>query len=333
MNEPRINPEFEALLGPLPTERRQGLKDQLLRDGACIDPIQTMPNGDILDGMTRWQLMEEIEAEGGPTIYYQQVEVQLNGSTPEQWVIANQINRRNLSTDAIGRLYNRLKGSHGGDRKSANINRAKEQLIGGEGSEGVAKTLGQAANISPSTVKRAAKKGERIDSLPPLVREQVESGQVKLTASQLKTLAESPKLKVIEESLQAGRATTVLDAYHTATGRPLRPAKKDVVESAAQQEEAAEEPSVDVVMKEVARQMESACRRINNLWKELVPPLQKVSHWFDDTRLQNAGIHFGNALNAVRSAKPGCICPKCDGEGCRDCRDTGWYDQQKKATT
>jgi N6-adenosine-specific RNA methylase IME4 len=153
----KIDPEFAALIPPLAPEEREQLERNILADG-CRDPL-TVWDGVIVDGHNRY----EICTRHGLNFLVCDKDF-ANRDEAMDWMDANQLGRRNLTSDqftlALGRRYNRTKKSRGGDRKS------KDQIDTLNGD--TAAQLAVQHGVGEATVKRAAKFAEEVEKTPEL---------------------------------------------------------------------------------------------------------------------------------------------------------------------
>lgn len=131
---PIVDAGFAALCPPLTAEERTGLRDSLLAEG-CRDALVVWgETGILLDGHNRLAICE---AEG---IEYRTVERSFaDRESAEDWVLRNQLGRRNLSPGAASLLRGRL------------YNRQKAPAYGREG-----RTFGVEDSAAPKTAERLA---------------------------------------------------------------------------------------------------------------------------------------------------------------------------------
>lgn len=104
---------------------------------------------------------------------------------------------------------------------------------------------------------------------------------------------------------------------------------KPVVEVVAVEAELIEDEDlpVDERMQLANKQLDSACRAVTKSFKDNVASLADEMLWLQDKgRLGTAEASIRSAMNTIRSCKGAAICPKCDGEGCKPCHQTGWID-------
>ncbi|MDJ0574211.1 MAG: hypothetical protein QNJ65_03470 [Xenococcaceae cyanobacterium MO_234.B1] len=169
-----IDPEFKSLIPPLNPDERLQLEENLKREG-CRDPLVIWKGHNILlDGHNRYDLCSI------HNIPYNTVEIELEDpKAVNDWIIYNQLGRRNLSKEVIsylrGKLYNSLKQSHGGLRNKTGINQHSQELINCSSSSGqnvhLSKTpktgedLAKKEKVNEKTIRRDAKYAESIDRI------------------------------------------------------------------------------------------------------------------------------------------------------------------------
>jgi ParB-like chromosome segregation protein Spo0J len=92
MSEPlQIDPEFRALIPPLTTEERTLLEEGILRDGILAPLVVWRGQWIVLDGHNRLEIAQKHNLD------YEVVEVDCaDRETAKEWIIRNQLGRRNL---------------------------------------------------------------------------------------------------------------------------------------------------------------------------------------------------------------------------------------------
>jgi len=152
-----IKPEFRDLIPPLQPHELEQLHKSLSEDGGARDPLTVWKGADILlDGHNRYDYCTK------HNLAFKVDERELESEADaHDWIIKNQIGRRNLSKDAslllIGKLYNsRKKPKHRPEKGDQNdpLNPEKTADI-------IAKETG----VGSATVKRAAKFTDEADKL------------------------------------------------------------------------------------------------------------------------------------------------------------------------
>ena len=129
--ELKVDEEFKSYLIPLKQEEYELLEKSLKEEG-CREPIITW-NGTIVDGHNRYEICRK---HGIP--FEVQEKQFANREEAIEWIIRNQLSRRNLTADEfkllIGQLYHRLKKRQGRPKKeqakccqNGNISNKQEQ--------------------------------------------------------------------------------------------------------------------------------------------------------------------------------------------------------------
>ena len=149
-----IDEGFKSLLPPLSDQEYKGLEADILKNG-CTDPLTVW--GEILiDGHNR----HAICTEHGLEFSTKAIDF-TDRDAAEDWIDNHQLSRRNLTPGQykgiMGRMYNRRKGTHGGDRKSSDQSDHLKSEI--------ADTIAQEHGVSEVTVRRSGKLMESIGKL------------------------------------------------------------------------------------------------------------------------------------------------------------------------
>ena len=208
-----ISTRLKKLLPSLTDEERKQLKANIEADGRVTDPILYWHDGKknlVVDGMHRF----DIARRGGLPYKTEPMEIAGAIEDVELWMLNRQLGRRNLlSPQAIrklrGELYNRLKGAQGGDHTSEKANSQNDSLLGNAAEE-----VAEKAGVSPATAVRDGARVEALEKCAPSIQKGVESGQVKVSDADVKTLS---KLNPIHQNniaadLRKGQAKTVKEA-------------------------------------------------------------------------------------------------------------------------
>ncbi len=204
----RIDESIRRVLMPLRDDERAMLEQSVLTEG-IRDPLVVWRRGDeliLLDGHHRYELATQ------HGLNYAIVEMDFDDeSQAVQWVLRNQLARRNLTdeqrTILIGRYYNQLKRApHRPADKGRNLRPLSDS---GKTAEQVATVFG----IDRSTVYRAAEFAaafEQLESVSPEAARRVESGEVKDAKTMLPKI-EPELLPKVAERIAKGE-TRVQDA-------------------------------------------------------------------------------------------------------------------------
>jgi hypothetical protein len=186
----QIDAEFKNLIPPLSTDERRQLETNLITEG-CRDPLVVWVGHNILlDGHNRWEICSQYG------IDFQTVEIELpDWEAARDWIINNQLSRRNLTKEALsylrGRRYLQQKKPRGGI--GANQYR-KMQIPQNEGTAQTAERLASELKVSRATIERDAKFALAVDALIETLgdetRRYILSRDAKLTKRDTLELAE-----------------------------------------------------------------------------------------------------------------------------------------------
>jgi hypothetical protein len=178
-NQIVIDLEFQNLIRPLSDKERAELRDSLSSCGLLMPLVIWKHEGKniLVDGHNRLSLWKEFN---GFNDEYELKTQELffgNRDNAKEWIIKNQLGRRNLSPDdyklLVGMLYNQRKktkseaGSKGGSSKDQN-----DTCL-----ESTAEVVAAETGVSPATVKRAGKLAAKVEEIqqaePELPRQEV----------------------------------------------------------------------------------------------------------------------------------------------------------------
>ena len=204
----KIDETIRRVLMPLRDDERALLEQSVLAEG-IRDPLVVWRRGDeliLLDGHHRYELAQK------HGLNFSVVEMEFDDeSHAVQWVLRNQLARRNLTdeqrTIVIGRYYNMLKRApHRPADKGDKLSPLAES---GKTAEQVATVFG----VDSRTVYRAAEFAaafEQLESVSPEAARRVESGEVKDAKTMLPKI-EADLLPKVAERIARGE-TRVQDA-------------------------------------------------------------------------------------------------------------------------
>jgi hypothetical protein len=181
INNISIDAEFQNLIRPLSDQERAELRDSLSRCG-LLSPLIIWNNEGkniLVDGHNRLSLWKEFN---GFNDEYELKTQELrfgNRDKVKEWIIKNQLGRRNLSPDdyklLVGMLYNqRKKGAHDGGKGKP---RTGDQNDPHFKNDKTAEIVAAETGVSPATVKRAGKLAAKVEEIqqaePELPRQEV----------------------------------------------------------------------------------------------------------------------------------------------------------------
>jgi len=175
-----IDPEFEKLIRPLSKDERKELKESLSSCGLLMPLVVWNNDGKtiLVDGHNRLSLWQEFNGFNEEYEFKTQELRFGNRDKVKEWIIKNQLGRRNLSPDdyklLVGMLYNqRKKVSPNPDGKNQHSEVKGKSCTQPTTAEQVAEETG----VSPRTVKSAGKLATAVEAIqaaePELPREEV----------------------------------------------------------------------------------------------------------------------------------------------------------------
>ena len=154
--EVSIDREFKKLIPPLSESERRQLEQNIGADG-CRDPLVVW-DGLLLDGHNRFEICSNLG------IPFETIGIDLPGRREAlDWIIANQLGRRNLTPDQMslfrGMLYNssKLTKSEAGAMKGS--------FPQNDGSSQTAEKLAEQHGVSKATIERDGKFAEAVEAL------------------------------------------------------------------------------------------------------------------------------------------------------------------------
>jgi N6-adenosine-specific RNA methylase IME4 len=177
-----IDDELKNYMRPLREEEYEKLKESILAEG-IRDPLVTW-KGMLLDGYHRHKIAQEYGLE------YETVEIDLpDKETAKEWIITNQLGRRNLTPQEAsyyrGKLYESRKRQ--GARTDLTSPQNEEKLI-------TAKELGKQYGVSKATIERDADFSEAVDKVAAEVGEEAKhailTGKVNIPKKDVEKLIE-----------------------------------------------------------------------------------------------------------------------------------------------
>lgn len=207
--DPVIDSEFSKLHRPLTEEEFKRLKENLLHDGVCHDPIVIWKGHNILlDGHHRLSICKE------HNIPYRTTGIELpDRDSAKEWVIQHQLGKRNLSKEWAsyfrGHLYNSQKQSHGGDRTVQGASYQTDNLK-------TCEELAKKYQVSSATISRNAKFANDVDAIAVACghdfKQAIISGEAKISRKDLSDLARmEPEIRKakVTELIQEGKKPKV----------------------------------------------------------------------------------------------------------------------------
>lgn len=325
--ELHIKKEFAELLPPQTAEERKLLEADLKENG-IEDPIKYNLNGEILDGMTRWEIAQKYKLD------YETHLIQLSDPDECVWyILTNQLARRNLNQDTkaamLAKLYAIKRHSIGRPKKLCQHDTVSEDGQDESETDG-AKEVANLTDVSRSTVFRATAKEQRkqalLEQLPSEIAKLYQAGE-KWNESQAESLLASPHLGEIARAIRVGNARTIKEAIKQITGseklaKPPKPLPRDDEPSQAPTDDDA---GPEERMKAATLEINRHCSALKE-WLEAFDALAGSNPYVANQR-ESVHAKVKSILDAMRAAKGKKVCPKCDGQGCTVCHEMGWVDK------
>jgi len=165
----KLDSEFRALIPSLTSEEKYQLQESILKEG-CRDAL-VLWKGILIDGHNRHEICRKNK------IPFKTVSLNLDTRAEvKNWIILNQLGRRNLTTEArnylIGKLYSATKQPHGGNRKNG---RNKSSSPQNDDLKKTSHKIAEQIKIGKATVERAEKYAQAVDKLSELHGEAIKN--------------------------------------------------------------------------------------------------------------------------------------------------------------
>jgi hypothetical protein len=215
----RIDEELRALIPPLSQEEYKQLEENILKWG-CLDPLKVWPVTDsdeiiLLDGHNRFAICSE------NNVSYDTESIMLiDRAAAIDWMIANQLGRRNLSTEQISYLRGRQQHQEKQMITNPDGNNQYIEVEPQNEAQPLKKTatrLAKQHGVSKATIERDAEYAKAVDAIvaatAPEVQQQLLGADSKFTKSATLKLAELVQeepgmlMEIIEEVRQAPNKT------------------------------------------------------------------------------------------------------------------------------
>lgn len=221
-----IDSEFKGIIEPLTDEEYKLLEANICEWG-CRDALVVWAEHNILiDGHNRFEICSR------HNIPYQVNEIKLdNRQEVTNWIIDNQLGRRNLTSEQQsylrGKRYNLEKAQHGGDRKSESRGKSFPLI-------GTAERLADQFKVSDRTIKNDARFASAVDVIAVAV-----GGEVRreiLSRDSKFTRQDTGKLALLAEQSPES-AEAALNAIRARKGSPRQLIEAALITVASDREE------------------------------------------------------------------------------------------------
>ncbi len=276
----KVDREFQSLIPPLAPDEYKQLEANLIADG-CRDPLVTW-QGVLLDGHNRLEICNRLSLEY-QTVPKLTIE---NRADAKEWIITNQLGRRNLQPFQRAELALKLKPSIEAAAKE------KQKESGGAVPQKSAKApidtrkeVAKAAGVSHDTIRKAEHIIEHAD----------------------------------EETKEALRTGKTVDGTKTTINKEYKKTK----EKNQPIPEPVSGNVLDVTAGDV-KELKAISRAADDLRKRIAALVRKkglVSAWLWPQMLKQ---YLQNFSKEIRKAIPHALCPVCGGKQCKQCNQTGY---------
>jgi hypothetical protein len=326
IDDVKIDDEFHKLCPALSSEELNRLRENILNDGAFLDPIIVWESEKLLmDGHNRmdvwWNLLPDQQKKIAPP------EIKLvefkSRAAAHNWIINKQLGRRNLDAKQkaylVGKWYQEEK-----KNKTENLNKGKKPSdspkrhndASGKTSESIGQKIGQ----SPRQVERDASFTEAVDTLVenvgPEVKDEILTGK-EISKNKVMEIAQLPAAK------QKAEFDRAMGRGEPAGGMNFNPEEWGGMEPA-------ENPVVpaDVVTKHHIKEMQAPWREVQKLKIQLKNAIEKLPEspagpWCGPNAMQDIWSCFNNLFSTINHRKPVEVCGHCGGKKCDKCYQTG----------
>jgi hypothetical protein len=225
----RIDEELRLLIPPLSKEEYEQLEENI-RQWGCLDPLKVWPVPDtddvvLLDGHNRFAICSEHNVS-----YVTESVPLLDRAAAIDWMIANQLGRRNLSAEQIGYLRGKQYQQDKQEITNPGGSNQYREVVGQNDPQppnSTAAKLAKEHRVSERTIKRDADYAKAIDDIvaatTPEVKQQILGGDSKLTKSAILKMAKLARKTpaavsdVLEEINKAANKTAASAVVQRAT--------------------------------------------------------------------------------------------------------------------
>jgi hypothetical protein len=202
-----LDENLRSFIPPLKNEEltllEESIRNEGVRDALLVWKDQIKGGYILVDGYNRHSIIQKLQKEGINTRYNLKPLDFDNFEEVKDWMIINQLGRRNLTDEQRSYLrglrYNREKDKHGGKRKSSDqIDHLK-----------TSDRLAEEYKVGPATIRRDAEFAsglEKIGQANPLLKQSILSGRTHIKKSLLQKLG---KLSVDAESIKVEDASSI----------------------------------------------------------------------------------------------------------------------------
>lgn len=186
----KIEQEFRALIPPLAEEEFAQLEENIRQEG-CRDALIVWQQGEdyiLIDGHNRHNICTHHKLD-----FKVQIMDFADRAEAKDWMIRNQLGRRNLTPEQQsylrGKRYENEKGQRGGDRKTTRQSKAQNEPL-------TAERLASEYGVGRETIKRDEKFAIGIDRIgegSPDLKRRILAGETRFKKSDIQKVADLPE--------------------------------------------------------------------------------------------------------------------------------------------
>jgi hypothetical protein len=305
--ELRIDKEFESLCPKLTEEEHKLLAEQIESDG-CRDAIVTWANHDdtIIDGYNRYRICRK-KGIGFKT----KAMTFASRADAINWIVKNQIGRRNLNESQRAVLAARMVTTAGPGKPEANsLNSTNKPISTAKSAE--------ICNVGVSAVQNAKKV---LDKGSSQLVEAVTQGEVSVSAAAaIVELPKAEQTKAVKNGAVAKVAKEV-KAKKKPKGPDFDPEKLD---KELEAEEAGKPKTPAEIMGAVQAEYDACLNHLKQsraVFNKLKGE-ERSGPWLVESQARIVQ-HFEGIRDILSAVRPGGLCTKCKGSGCEFCHKTG----------
>ena len=323
----RIYEKFQSLCPALSTEEADQLRDNILSDGEFREPLIVWKSeGILVDGPNRFNVWSNLTDEQRQRIAPPRIK-QLEFADRDavhDWIINNQIGRRNVSSRQraylVGLLYQSEKKDVADNFKKPEITSSYPKGQNVPLVNSTAERIGQEVGLSGKQVKRDAKFQEAVDTLAANIYPEVKNEILSGKAISKDRVVEIAALPADQQKAEYERA---MGRGEPSPGVTFDPAEWGGMEPVA-------DPVVpdDTVTDYHVKEMQAPYREVQKHATAMKKAIGELSSgpggaWCNPNAMQDIMTCYTNLMNTINYRKPVAVCGYCNGKKCDRCYQTG----------
>lgn len=321
-----IDDEFKVLCPGLLTDELRRLKANIIKDGEFRDPLIVWKSeGILIDGHNRMDVWHNLNGEqlqriAPPRIKLMEFE---SREAAHNWIIANQLGRRNLTSKQRDYLVGlRYQAEKKDDKKNLAKpkNTPKPSGRQNDAPKRTSEKIGKEVGRSPRQVERDSEFAAAVDSIVENVGPETKSeilANKKLSKTKIIDIAKLPADK------QQAEFDRAMGRGEPSGGDSFEPSEWGGFETV-------EEPVVpdgvvtEYHVKEMQAPFNEVQKRATALKKAIAElPTGDGGAWYNPNTMQDIMTCYNNLMATIKYRKPVAVCGHCGGKKCEQCYQTG----------